>query len=99
MILFNTTFLVSPRADEAFHAWVRDEFIPTALAGNILRDPLFTRVLVENPDGTSYAIQFKADTMEAARSWEDSKGQRLKAKLFGRHGHDILPFVTYMDIL
>lgn len=99
MILFNTTFLVNPKADEVFHAWVRDEFIPAALADRTLRDPLFTRVLVDNPDGTSYALQFKAETMDDACRWEETEGQRLKARLFARHGHDILPFVTYMDIL
>jgi len=53
MIIINTTFHVERSIENNFCKWVRDEYVPSALASGILSEPGFSRILIEVQDGAA----------------------------------------------
>lgn len=100
MILLNTTFHVHPSVDVAFRQWVREKYLPAAERAGVSREPLVSRICGESEDGgLNYAVQFKSESLDAARRWHDTEAQGLKEALFRLYGERVLHFTTYMEII
>lgn len=100
MIILNTSFHVHVSLDEPFKAWVRNVYIPEALASGRLSSPRFASLLIEvQEDCVSYAVSFEAETPEAAAEWHDNAGAELRGMLHKRFGQGVVFFTTYMENL
>ena len=98
MILINTTFYVGATAEAEFHAWVREQYFPCALAEEGFARPYYARLMLEPQEGmTGYAVQICAPTHEAAVAWHDNAAAKLRGDLSNRFGQQILFFTTYME--
>lgn len=100
MIILNTSFHVHVSLDDQFKSWVRQTYIPGALASGMLSAPRFASLLIEvQEDCVSYVVSFEAPTAEAAIEWHDGKGAELRAALHRRFGEGVVFFTTYMEEL
>lgn len=98
MIIINTTFHVERSIENNFCKWVRDEYVPSALASGILSEPGFSRILIEvQEDCSSFAVSFKTESIEDAVTWHDGHGAALRQSLHAKFGEKALFFSTYMD--
>lgn len=98
MILCNTTFHVEKSADEMFHSWVRNIFLPVAEQGG-MSDKLFSRIYTDDEDAACYAIQFKATDMDHVNQWMVEHGEKVLAEVVTKYENRVLPFTTLMEIL
>lgn len=100
MTLLNTTFHVHSSVNDFFIEWVKGIYIPTAMKSECLSNPLFTRIMMQiDPDATSYAVQFHANSHNEAELWHDSIAAQLKEELAKKVGENVLFFSTYMEII
>ncbi|MCH5245202.1 MAG: DUF4286 family protein [Muribaculaceae bacterium] len=100
MFIVNTTFHVENSLLDEFLIWVKDIYIPEAVASGLLNSPVLNRILVEvDPAATGYAVQFCADTIEHASLWHDEQGAELRGQLMRRWPQQIVFFTTYMEII
>lgn len=100
MIIINTTFHVHRSIEDDFCRWVRVKYIPNALSSGLLSVPCFSRIMLEvQEDCSSFAVSFKARTMDDAAKWHDGEGGVLRQSLHQQFGEKALFFSTYMDEL
>lgn len=100
MIIINTSFHVHVSLVDDFKTWVKDIYIPEALASGMVSTPRFMTLLIEvQEDCVSFAVSFEADTIEYATRWHDSDGAKLRDQLRQKFGDGVLNFSTYMDEL
>lgn len=100
MIIINTTFHVHKSIEDDFCRWIRDEYVPNALPSGLLSVPCFSRIMLEvQEDCSSFAVSFKARTMDDAAKWHDGEGGVLRQSLHQQFGEKALFFSTYMDEL
>lgn len=102
MILFNTTFIIDRRLTPMFNDWGNNIFIPAAVSSGLLCDPLFCKILpqdIEDEESESFAIQFKANTMDDAQSWADNEGASLIGDIQDGKEGLVLAFSTFMEII
>lgn len=75
MLILNTSFHVHTSLDDQFKAWVRRDYIPSAMTSGLLSSPRFAALLIEvQEDCVSYAVSFEAETAENAVKWHDGEG-------------------------
>ncbi|MCM1028181.1 MAG: DUF4286 family protein [Pseudoflavonifractor sp.] len=100
MILFNTTFILDPKAaPEMFLEWANRLYIPAAMASPGVKGHTMALVNAPHDDSRNYAIQFVMEEEAAAAVWETT-AEPLRhelEKLYG-HGH-VVWFSTYMDVI
>lgn len=100
MIIFNTTFHVHESAADSFKEWVRIKYIPLAINTEGIMSPDFARILIEVQERfESFAVQFKAQSLDVAVEWHDGIGADLRKELSDKFGEKILFFTTYMESL
>ncbi len=100
MIIFNTTFHVNEPIVGSFKSWVRDIYIPKALETDGISAPEFAKILIEVQEGyASFAVQFKAESLDAAVKWHDGDAAVLRHELSLKFGDKVLFFTTYMESL
>ncbi len=99
MIVLNTTFHVHISADACFHNWVTTKYLPNGKKADLV-SPSFLRLMINvQEECNSYAISFKAATIEDAINWHDGEGADMRNELCKKYGDKILFFTTYMDEL
>lgn len=99
-IRLNTTFYVDSALADGFVEWVREVYVPSAVASGALTDPMFTRLLTEvQPGAEGFAVQATAPSVEVANSWYEGEGERLRVEISERYGERFLYFTTLMEIV
>jgi len=97
MIIYNTTFSVPKKLQEAFIDFIRDEYIPLSIQNNLLVEPRLTRVFPMDENGdTSYALEFKVFTIEALEQWNSTTGKELRLLISSKFGQEIQGFATLL---
>lgn len=101
MIIYNTTFVMSPELEAAFLAFVRQEYIPCLLRGEVLHTPRLSRIISaeEGVDSVSIALSFDAPSEEILMGYMLSEGQEAPRKLIERFGESVVGFTTLMEQL
>lgn len=99
MILLNTTFYVHPSVEDDFLSWVRNTYIPSALASG-LSGPELCLLLADVGEGVSgYALHLYAESLSDAEGWHDGDGGNIRSGFMCRYGEKMLSFSTYMELL
>jgi hypothetical protein len=96
MIVFNTTYLVSPSVHDAWLQWITSFYIPDMLSTGCFSSPKLYKVLVEEKDGLNYSLQFSAPTVAKVKEWQDKYRDRQQTQLRETFGESVLFFSTYL---
>lgn len=102
MIQLNTTFCILPSDKDLFTAWVNDVYLPAIL--NIEDTcPRFLKILADDDESMSFAVQFSLPDLQQAEDWASSfllqlTEQASKAP-YGLTRDRLLHFTTLMEIL
>lgn len=100
MILFNTTYFVADEVQTDFLEWIRSVYVPRATAERMLLVPQLTRIIGSERDGgVSFALQFRALSVEAVEAWRESIGNSLNQALANRYSNRVVGFATLMEKL
>ncbi len=100
MYILNTTFSVHKSIRSEFNLWIRKVYIPAATATGILSNPQLARVIgTDDPDSSSYAMQFKAQSLREAVRWHDETAVLLRDDMHARFGERVLFFTTYLEVI
>ncbi len=98
MVIYNTTFSVPKELQSEFLDFIRDEYIPLSTKNNIIKEPRLTRVFSKDDDeGYSYALEFKAETIEALEEWNKMYGRRLYFLIMSKFRQHIQGFATILQ--
>jgi len=98
MIILNITFLISNPMVDLWLVWVKQDFIPYMLSSGLLTEPQLVRVVGQEADGMSYAIQFKAINHTVLEQWNDAHATGLQQLCRSRFGESALFFSTVLEI-
>ena len=100
MIIFNTTYLVSDEALNAWLQWVREEHIPFMLQFKPFSHPQVAKVITsEEQDGSSFSVQFHVPDMETLELWKEKYGFAFQENCARKFGTGAICFSTLLEIV
>ena len=100
MLIFNTTFLVSDKATDAWLQWVQQEYIHFMVGSTYFSKPQVAKVLIdEEQDGTSYSVQFHVLDMEMLQLWNQGYGATFQENCAREFGTEVIFFSTVLEIV
>lgn len=98
MLIFNTTLHLDDSIHDQCLLYIKDKYIPQAIAGGLLHDPSLSRIESQHEEhGVSYAMQFKVENFDTLDNWASTVGEILKAEMNNRFGTKVAGFVTLME--
>lgn len=99
MISYNTSFVLSPSDAEALLKFLRQDYIPTILAGGRLHNPSLRQVeqAKEDAEATAvYALSFEVKSREELDKYLDEEGQIAYEQIARTFGDRVLTIPTIM---
>ncbi len=98
MIIFNTTYHVDQEVHDEYIKYIREVFIPNALASGFLYEARLVRIVAQhNEPGTNYSLQFRVKNNDTLDLWLSMAGNQLNKDLVARFGNKVAGFVTLLE--
>jgi hypothetical protein len=98
-IIYNVTVNVSENRVEEWLKWLREEHIPSLLGLGIFSGATLVRVLGFEQGGKTYAIQYRAESMQAFERYEQEYAPALRTQMAELFGDDAQGFRTLLEIV
>jgi len=99
MILYNITFNVEDDIKSEWLDFMKKEFIPNMTSSGILTNPLLSELLLKEPQGTSYALQFRVKDLDSLRKFQAEEWHPVFRILHDKFGDKVVFFPTEMKII
>lgn len=97
MIVCNTTYHVDCDISGEFLDWMREYYVPQAVASDMVREPRLMRLMGHNEGGACFALQLQASTLGELQRWNQVVGKGLHEQLTERFGDKVAGFTTFME--
>ena len=99
MIIYNTTFHADHSHKEEFVQFLKQTYIPRAIEGGLLKDAQLAKVMGNEEEGVSYALQFKTESLDTLDLWNGRVGMELTAMIAQKFQHKVAGFSTLLELL
>ena len=97
MILYNVTAAVDDSIHDEWLEWMKNTHMPEVMATNRFVECKIFKVLLSKEEGTSYAMQYFAETMAELQLYEALHADELRKKHTSRYGDKVLTFRTVLE--
>lgn len=99
MILYNVTVKVDTEIQEEWLEWMQQKHIPAVMATGKFVEYKLCRILHEEPDGVTYAIQYFSPDMKTFHQYYAQDAPRLQKAHQDRFGNRFVAIRTLMEVL
>lgn len=96
MILFNTTYLVTPNTEKTFLYWLSSVYVPKIKETGLVSNPRLLKVLTDEKDGISYSLQVEAENVSQMNEFKKKHLGALEEEVSKTFGERVLFFSTYL---
>jgi len=100
MFIYNVTIKVQEAISKEWMVWLQEEHIPEVLGTGCFTDASVLRLLeVDDSEGPTYAIQYKAESKAAYNQYIEKHAGELRQKSFDKWGDAFIAFRSVMQVV
>lgn len=99
MIIYNVTVKVDNEAHDEWIEWMRSKHIPDVMATGKFVEHQMAKVLVDDTDGVTYAIQYKCATMMDLDDYQENHAPALQREHAERYKDRFVAFRTLLELV
>jgi len=99
MILYNVTVKIRKEVQADWLKWMRETHIPDVMRTGLFKEHKICRIFEDDPEGTTYAIQYFCASMEDFQKYQTEFAQTLQADHTKRYEGQYVAFRTLMEVL
>lgn len=100
MIIYNVTVKVDPAISREWLQWLREEHMPEVLGTGCFEEATLLQLLdVDESEGPTFAIQYRAKDREAVDRYLENHAETLRAKGTSRWGNRFVAFRSLLKVI
>jgi hypothetical protein len=99
MIIYNVTVKIEDEVEEDWLQWMQDEHIPDVMDTGLFEDYRLCRLLLDEDDGTSYAIQYFCKNMEQLEKYQEEHAEVLQQEHHQKYKDQYVAFRTLLEVI
>ena len=99
MYLYNVTIKVDRAVEKDWLRWLKQQHIPKWMATGKFTHHRLCRLLLDEPDGVTYAVQLFCPDFSTYQRYQEEDAPRLKKQLNEKFGDRMVVFSTIMEVL
>ena len=100
MFVYNVTIKVANEISDSWLNWMQEEHIPEVMSTGCFQDYTLLKLLeVDESEGPTYAIQYKAESKASYNQYIEKHASVLRQKSFDKWGDRFIAFRTVMQIV
>lgn len=97
MILYNVTVNVDKDVEKEWLLWMKGIHIPNVMKTGMFVENKIYRILADEPEGTSYSIQYFANSMKEMDQYQNEFANAMQAEVMGKYGKHLVAFRTLLE--
>lgn len=98
MYIYNVTVNIEKQILEDWLEWMKNIHIPEVLATGMFKSCLLNKVLIDEEQGITYAVQYTAKDMQSLRLYQEMYAPGLKQQTLKKFGDKCVAFRTILQI-
>lgn len=99
MIIYNVTVKISHEKHDDWVAWMKNVHVPEVMATGMFSNNIFSRVMMEDEEGTNYSIQYYCDNLETLQKYQDEYAAELQKAHTERYKEHFVAFRTLLEVI
>jgi hypothetical protein len=99
MIIYNVTVKVDHDVHDDWLSWMKEVHIPDVMRTGKFVEHQIAKVLVDDQDGTTYAIQYKCTSMQDLESYQTEHAPALQRDHAERYKDKFVAFRTLLELI
>ncbi len=99
MILYNVTVKIENNSHDDWLKWMKEVHIPEVLDTGLFEEYKICRILHDDPEGETYAIQYFCKDMDTFKRYQTEYAPKLQAEHQKRYKNKYVAFRTLMEVL
>ena len=97
MILYNVTINIDKEVEEEWLVWMKTIHIPNVMKTEMFVDNRFYRIKADEPEGTSYSIQYFANSMKEMDQYQNQFSTNMEMEMMKKYGNHLVSFPTLLE--
>ena len=98
-ILYNVTVKVTKDTSTEWLSWMKSKHIPDVMATGLFVEHKICKILHDEEDGDTYAIQYLCKNMDDFKAYQEKFAKPLQAEHTERYKDRYIAFRTLMEIV
>lgn len=98
MIIYNVTSNIDNSVHDQWLIWIK-EHIPQVLSTGCFTEAKLTKVLVDDDQGTTYSVQYRAKSRESLDEYYSKFADALRQDAVKRFADKVLAFRTELEVI
>ena len=99
MILYNVTIKIDHEVQADWLAWMKAVHIPDVMNTGLFLEYRICRMLSDEPDGITYAVQYFCQDLETLLEYQQNFARNLQADVAKRYPDKYVAFRTVMEVV
>ncbi len=99
MYIYNITFNVDHDIEKAWLDYIQNSFVPKMLKSGLLRQAVTSKIMVDEAQGQSYAIQFMAENQADLKSFIEKELAPILHQLYLKFSPKMVYFATELAVI
>tara|TARA_B110000444_G_C18725792_1_gene540787 strand:- start:209 stop:517 length:309 start_codon:yes stop_codon:yes gene_type:complete len=99
MIIYNVTCNVELSISKEWLIWMKEIHILEVMECGIFSSVQINKVITNNDDGISYAIQYVCSTMKDLHNYQVNFASEFQQKHIDRYGDKVISFRTILEVI
>lgn len=99
MLIYNVTIKIDSDVQQTWLDWMQSEHIPAVMRTGKFNDFRICRLLHEEQDGATYAIQYFCPDLATMYAYQQEDARRLQDEVAERFNGKYVVFRTLMEVL
>jgi len=97
MIIYNVTIKIDTAIENDWVSWMKEKHIPNVMKTGFFVDHRICRVLLDEVDGSTFAIQYTCKNMKTLQQYQQEHAPRLQKEHTERYKNRFVAFRTLLE--
>jgi hypothetical protein len=99
MYIYNITFNIEKEIEKEWLEYIKKTFIPQMLSSGLLHSSLTSKIMVDEPQGNSYSIQFTTENQSDLKKFINEELYPVLNRLHQKFSPKMVYFATELDVI
>ncbi len=96
-IIYNTSFIINEAIEKEWVEFIRQQYIDVLNARDLCDDIIFTKVLIDQPEGKTYSLQIVFGSEEQQNNFLDNHLSAIEEKMSNRYRDSYVYFNSILS--
>lgn len=99
MIIYSVTVKIDKKVESEWLNYMKNQHIGDVMATGCFKEYKFAKLLMEDPDGTNYSIQYLCESLEVLQGYQSNHAPALQQEHTEKFKDQFVAFRSLLEVV